>query len=273
MVTVEPTYDSWGERVFSCTVCGYVLRTETILPLSHKNDGGSEQPEQPEKPGNIEELPPSVVPPAPNVTISKTQRTKNSLALNAKLKVSQTANKITVAWGKVNGADGYHVYVQYCGKKFSSKSIHSIKSGNKTKLTVKKVNGKKLNLKKNYKVYVLAYKLVNGKKITISKTITAHITGRKNTKYTNVKSVKVKKSSYSLKKGKTATIKANTILVNKNKKPLTNAHAKELRYATSDKSVATVTTKGKIKAKGKGTCTIYVYARNGYAKKIKVKVK
>lgn len=39
LVTIEPTYDSWGERVFSCTICGYVLRTETILPLSHKTDG------------------------------------------------------------------------------------------------------------------------------------------------------------------------------------------------------------------------------------------
>lgn len=276
LVTVEPTYDSWGERVFSCTVCGYVLRTETILPLSHTSNGGSEQPEQPEqpdKPGNIDKLPPSVVPPTPNVTVSKAQRTKNSLALNAKLKVNQTASKITVAWGKVSRADGYQVYVQYCGKKFSSKSIHSINSGKTTKLIVKKVNGKKLNLKKNYKIYVLAYKMVNGKKITLGKSITAHITGRKNTKYTNVKSVKVKKSSYSLKKGKTATIKASTVLSNKNKKPLTDAHTKEFRYATSNKSVATVTAKGKIKAKGKGACTIYVYARNGYAKKIKVKVK
>lgn len=39
LVTVEPTYEEWGERVFSCTVCGYVLRTETILPLSHNTDG------------------------------------------------------------------------------------------------------------------------------------------------------------------------------------------------------------------------------------------
>lgn len=37
--TTEPTYDTWGERVYSCTICGYVLSTETLPPLSHKTDG------------------------------------------------------------------------------------------------------------------------------------------------------------------------------------------------------------------------------------------
>ncbi len=157
--------------------------------------------------------------------------------------------------------------------KFTSKSITAIKSGKTTKVTVKKVNGKALNLKKNYKVYVLAYKLVNGKKVTLGKTITAHIVGKNNTKYTNVKAVRVKKSSYALKKGKTATIKASTVLVSKKKKQLSNAHAMQFRYATSNKKVATVSAKGKIKAVGKGKCTVYVYARNGYAKTIKVTVK
>ena len=205
--------------------------------------------------------------------IPETALTENALSLNALLKVSQAGKKINIAWGKVAGADGYDVYVQYCSKKFTTKSITAIKSGETTKVSVKKVNGKKLKQKKNYKVYVLAYKLVNGKKVTLGKTIIAHIVGSKNTKYTNVKEVKVKKTSYSLKKGKTVKIQASTVLVNKDKKQLTNAHAKEFRYASTDKKVAKVSAKGKIKAVGKGKCTIYVYARNGYAKKINVKVK
>lgn len=51
LVTIKPTYNSWGERVFSCTVCGYVLRTETIHPL----DGGPDVPSKPvvpSKPSN-----------------------------------------------------------------------------------------------------------------------------------------------------------------------------------------------------------------------------
>lgn len=39
LVTVEPTYEECGERVFSCTVCGYVLSVETLPPLSHRTDG------------------------------------------------------------------------------------------------------------------------------------------------------------------------------------------------------------------------------------------
>ena len=67
-------------------------------------------------------------------------------------------------------------------------------------------------------------------------------------------------------------LNCKTVLVHKNIKQLSDAHAKEFRYATSDKKVATVSSKGKIKAVGKGTCIIYGYARNGYAKKAKVTV-
>ena len=197
---------------------------------------------------------------------------KRELVLNGKLKASQTGSQINITWGKVSGADGYDVYVQYCGMKFNAKSLYQIKSGKNVKITVKKVNGKKLNLKKNYKIYIRAYKLSGGKKKTLAKTIIAHIVGKNNKKYTNVKAIKIKKSSYSLKVGKIAKIKAKTVLVNKNKKQLSNAHAKQFRYATSNKKVAEVSKKGKIKAVGTGSCIIYVYARNGYAKKVKVTV-
>ena len=74
-------------------------------------------------------------------------------------------------------------------------------------------------------------------------------------------------------KQRTSSYKAKTVLVDKSKKQLTDAHAEEFRYDTSNNKVATVSSKGKIKAVGKGTCTIYVYARNGYAKKVNVTVK
>lgn len=208
--------------------------------------------------------------PKPSNTVSKTE---NNIALNAGLKVTQTGSKIKIYWGSVKKADGYNVYVQYCGKKFTAKSLNQVKNGKKTNITVTKVNGKKLDLKKNYKIYVTAYQNVNGKKKEIAKSITAHIVGRKNTKQTNVKSIKAAKTSYTLKVGKTAKIKAKTVLVNPKKKPLSDDHAKELRYATSNKKIATVSSNGKIKGVKKGTCSIYVYARNGYAKKLKVTIK
>ena len=164
-------------------------------------------------------------------------------------------------------------HAQYCGKKFTKKPSKNLIGAKKNSVTIKKINGKKLDLKKNYKFYVVAYKIVDGKEVQLGKSIVAHIVGKKNTKYTNVKKVKVKKSKFTLKVNKTDTIKASTILVEKGKRQLTDAHAKEFRYATSNKDVAIVSKDGKIKAVGKGKCTIYVYARNGYCKKVSVTVK
>ena len=245
-----------GEKTAECKIT-------VNIPSQPGNPSQPDNPSQPAEPDTTEET-----------QVAAKQQEKNELALNEGLKVSQTGSKINVTWGKVKDAEGYEVYVQYCGKKFTSKSINSVNSGRVTKIVITKVNGKKLDLKKNFKVYVRAYKkLENGKKVTLGKTITAHIVGRKNTGSTNVKEVKVSKSSYTLKVGKSATIKAKTVLVDKKKKQLSNAHAKQFRYASSDKKVATVSSKGKITAVGKGSCVVYVYARNGYAKKVKVTVK
>ncbi len=216
---------------------------------------------------------PAVTPSPVPAIVPKKEHEKYELSLNARLKVSQAGKNINVSWGKISEADGYDVYVQYCGKKYTERSITAVKSGKTTQITLKKVNGKILDLKKNYKLFILAYKLADGRKVTLAKTITAHIVGKNNKTYTNAKAVKVKKNSYRLRKGKTAKISASTVLVEKGKKKLTDAHAKEFRYASTDKKVAEVSAKGKIKAVGKGKCTIYVYARNGFAKKIKVTVK
>ena len=223
--------------------------------------------------GGIPPMPPKGEEEKPDKEENKEQQEQRELVLNAKLKVSQTGRKINISWGGLSDADGYHVYVQYCGMKFSDKSLNQVIGGNNTSITIKKVNGKKLDLKKNYKIYVEAYKLSDGKKKILGKSITAHIVGKNNKKYTNVKAVRVKKSSYTLKKGSTVTIQAKTVLVSRGKKQLSNAHARQFRYASSDKKIAAVSKNGKVKAAGKGTCIVYIYARNGYAKAIKITVK
>ena len=235
-------------------------------------------PEPTTTPGPTTNPKPTVTPtstpkPTTKPVVTKAQIEKNGLAISSGLKVSQSGNVINVSWGRVKDTDGYKVYVQYCGQDFSEKSANLVRSSNVTKFTIKKINGKKIDLKKNYKVYVRAYKIVKGKKVYIGRSITAHIVGKKNTRETNAKGIKLNKTSFSLKVGKKATIKGKAILVDKKKRPLTDKHAKELRFASSNKKVATVTEKGVIKAVGKGSCTIYVYAKNGYARKVKVTVK
>ncbi len=191
-----------------------------------------------------------------------------------KLKAKATKNgknSIKLSWSKVEGADGYIVYGNRCNttsKKYKCKRMKTL-SANKTSYTAKK-------LKKGqyYKFIVRAYKNVNGKKVTIASSVTIHsIT--KGGKYGVAKSVKIEKigkkkntTKITLKKGKTATIKAKEI---KESKPI-KRHRK-LVYESSNKKVATVSKSGKIKAKGKGKCKIYVYAQNGVYKTITVTVK
>ena len=91
-------------------------------------------------------------------------------------------------------------------------------------------------------------------------------------KYTNMKSISVKKKSVTLKVGKKAKIKAKYKLVKPNKRGMTEGHAKLYRYATTDSAVATVNKAGKITAKGKGTCMIYVIGINGVSRGVEVTV-
>jgi uncharacterized repeat protein (TIGR02543 family) len=202
--------------------------------------------------------------------VVKAKRTKaNDQALSSKFNIT-TGKSIKVTWGKVAKADGYDVYMAYC-KKGKYTVVKSVKSAKTLSVTINKLNKKAVNQKDNVKCYVVAYKKVDGKKVTIGKSITGHAVGKKNTTVTDVKKIQIKKSAYSLKKGKTAKIKA-TIVKKNNKLPLFG-HTAKFRYDTSNKKVATVSKDGKITAKGKGTCYVYIYAVNGCAKKVKVTVK
>ena len=198
---------------------------------------------------------------------------QNALSINKGLKVSQTGNKITVSWGKVSGADRYEIYAAYCTDKFGKKPVKIVTKKDVTSVTITKLNGKKLVLTKNFKAYVVAYKTVDGSKKKLGKTITAHIVGRKNKTYTNVKAIKLAKNKATIKVGKTYKIKASVVLVDSKKKMLSDKHAATFRYASSDRKIATVDKNGKVTAKKKGTCYVWIYAKNGYANKVKVTVK
>ena len=241
-VTKAATTAAEGVKTFTCVVCK-VEKTETIAKLT---------PKPTTKPA-----------PAPKVSGAPT----------AKMKAGKTS--ITMAWNKIEGADGYDIFFARCnhdGKKIVCKNVKSIK-GNKT------FTWKKSGLKSGtaYKAYVKAYVMKNGKKTYVKTSPMMHAyTGNGTKKYTNAKSVtikNVKKGKLSLKRGKTFKIKAKVNKLKKNKKLMTSGHAPTLRYMTTNSKVATVSKKGKITAKGKGTCTIYVYAHNGVYKSIKVTVK
>ena len=113
----------------------------------------------------------------------------------------------------------------------------------------------------------MAYKNTSvGKKvITSSSSVHAVTTGGKKG---NPVSLKLKKAKYTVKKGKTAKLKASF----KKKLPV-STHIAKYKYESSDKNIATVDKKGKIKAVGKGKCKVYVYTQNGICKTVKITVK
>ncbi|MCD8076954.1 MAG: Ig-like domain-containing protein [Lachnospiraceae bacterium] len=183
------------------------------------------------------------------------------------LKGTATKTKNTLKWNKIPGADGYVIYGAKCGSD-TYKKLKTITSSKTTSWT-----RKSLKANSAYKYYVKAYRLVNGKKKFIKKSNLIHLS-TKGGKYTNVSKVKITNvtdSKLTLKVGKTKTLKVKTTLAETKK--VLRKHMDVLTYSTTDKTIATVSSKGKIKAKKKGTCYIYVQAASGYYAKVKVTVK
>ena len=176
-----------------------------------------------------------------------------------------TQSTVTVSWTKVKGASGYIVYGNLSG----SYKMKRLKTTTKTSFKVKSIGGTKLKKGTYYKFVVLAYNTVNGDKKckAVSKTVHAATTGGK---VTNGKQVKLKASKKTLKKNSTWTVTADVV---KNDSRKTLKKYLGLRYESSNKSIASVSSKGKVTAKKKGKAKIYVFAQNGIAAAVQVTVK
>lgn len=125
-----------------------------------------------------------------------------------------------------------------------------------------------LNPKYAYEFKVTAYARANGKYVEIVASPSVFTAVKSSS---DAKSIKVKSSSVTLKKGKTSKIKAKIRV--KGKDSYSSKYVSKLRYVSSDTSVATVTDSGVIKAKSKGKAIIYVMTANGKTARVKITVK
>lgn len=210
----------------------------------------------------------------PEVTVYPTEEDflLNSIRLNKKYKVTQPEDIIDIKWGKVKDADGYLVYAEYCGTSF--KQVARLTDNEILTYSLDCLNGEPINQADEFKIMVKAYKVIDGQDVIIGKSIHAHIAGSDSVKYTNANGIKVTSPTKPvLSIGETSSITATVLLEDKSKKPLSNNHARELRFMSANPNVAVVADDGTITAVGAGKCNIYVYARNGFAKKITVTVK
>ena len=171
---------------------------------------------------------------------------------------------LRIAWTKVADADGYDVYFARCGRDYSGKPVASVTG------SCVRVSG--LKARTEYKAYVRAWMKAGGEKVYLGDSPEVHaITGGYDAKYCNAQSVRLNKSSVTLKVGRSATLKATVKGVKSGRKIL--AHVPKVRWYSSDVSVATVSSSGRIKAVGKGRCTVYAIANNGVRASVKVVVK
>ena len=127
----------------------------------------------------------------------------------------------------------------------------------------------KLNKGTYYKYTAVAYKTTTeGQKvIASSKTIHVATIGGK---VGNYKKVKLNKKKVKLKSGKIFKIEAEQLP--ETKKLKVKRH-RGICFESSNSSIATVSSSGKVKAKKKGTCVIYIYSQSGTFSKMTVRVK
>lgn len=176
-------------------------------------------------------------------------------------------------WAPVAEANGYDIFVTKSKKvSFGKKAAATVTGGDSTSAVIKKLNNKKLNTKKNYKIKIKAYRIVDGQKQYIGTSMAFHVAGR-NSAYTNAKNIRLAAKKITLKKGRKSKIQATVVRQNNKKALLPKRYVANLRYESSNTKVAAVTKNGKIKAKNRGTCTITITAANGVRKQVKVKVR
>ncbi|WP_295095570.1 Ig-like domain-containing protein [Ruminococcus sp.] len=197
---------------------------------------------------------------------AETEATVNDIFFSG-VKIAQKDGKIAVSWDKTKGVAKYEVYATYCGNKYPKKATATTK---KNSVTLKKINNKKINFKKNFKLYVVAYDSDGNQ---VGKTVSAHFAGKDNKKFKNIKTLKLSTKTITVAVGKTSKIKASTTLEKGKKKELSDSHAAKFRYKSTNKSIATVDKNGKVTGISAGKCAVYVYSRNGLAKKVSVTVK
>ena len=255
-------------ELIKCKACETVTFDDEVTddPLGHKWDSGKVTKAATEKEEGIRTYTCTVCSETRTETIPKLK--PDASPLIAKL-TAKGSNSLAINWTKVNGAEGYDIFFVKCGKNEKLKNIKTVKGGDTTSWTKKG-----LKKRTSYKVCVKAWVMKDGKKTYVKTSPEAHAyTSGGTKKYTNARSVTVKKTTVTLKKGKTYKIKASVKKLKSGKKLMPTSHTAKLRYLSTNKKVAAVNKSGKITAKGKGTCYVYVYAHNGVFKKIKVAVK
>lgn len=190
---------------------------------------------------------------------------KSKMLANKKGKVDACC----LTWNAIKDADGYLVYGAKCdtsNKTYAFKRLAKMKGNKKLTFTQKS-----LKANQGYKYLVKAYRMKDGKQEIIARSyVVRSFAFQKDSQYANPTSIKIGKTTFTTKKGKSVKLEPRVVLPKRKKNKKQGA---AIRYVSSDPSIATVTSSGKVVGRKKGICYIYMIAQNGVWKKIKVWVK
>jgi hypothetical protein len=209
--------------------------------------------------------------PSDSSEVTKADIAKGTLSLNKKTSTAWKGNSIVLTWGKVKNADGYDVYAAKYGS--TEKLVKSIGKNSTTSLTIKKISKKSVSKNNAYQATVKAYRMIDGEKVYTGESYTLYTVGSGNSKYTDLKSLKISKKSISLSKGKSEKLSVKKVKASSKKKLLPSSKVAAVRYFSTNTSVAKVTSSGKVKAVAQGSCTVYAVAANGVKTSVKITVK
>ena len=265
VVIEPPTYYSDGILEVTCKMCG-TSYWDSVDRLDHSTKPGDDgnpcgpyaaiqvADEAIRKTGSNKDMPGAAF---SELQLSSPKQGKKSITLKWKSVINELAEE----------ADCYYIYGAECGKA----KYQKIDTVYGTSATIEKIGSKALKPKKYYKFIVVAVLGGSEDAMTTSKTICVATAGSKSkANHTGVSvSKSVIKKAGKLKKGRKLSLKAKAI----KKKGTKVVKYKGLRYESTNRKVATVSSKGVIKAKSAGMCRVYVYAQNGKCKAIDVKVK
>lgn len=161
-VTKTATCTATGTKIYKCTECGVVIKSEAVAMVAHKEIAIPAVAATYTKTGLTAGKKCSV---CGKITVAQKTVAKKTLGkvedlTASKVKVA-TSSSITLTWDKVDGAEKYEVY-QYVSKKWKK-----IKTTSKTSLTIKK-----LKANKSYKFKVRAVRPDDEVKGKYSSTLT-----------------------------------------------------------------------------------------------------
>lgn len=189
------------------------------------------------------------------------------LDLNSGLLAAAKGKELTFKWGASKQADGYNVYTST--RKGTYNDPVKVMKGNSHTFKI-------TDQKKYCYMYVEAFKIVNGEEAILAKSKELRWAGSK-VSGVNAKAVKVKKKKLTVAVQKKVSVNASVTVTKKTGKGSKTQTIKGkkagLVYWSTNKSIATVSSKGKIKGVKAGTCYIYAMAQNGKKQKVMVTVK